>query len=388
MLTLLEWVLWVSVAMVVLVVVGYPALLALSWPFMRRTRVFGAAEPYVTLVIAAHNEEQKIAAKLDNCLGLEYPRERLEIVVASDGSTDRTNQITESYRHRGINLASFPRTGKTGVQNLVVAATSSEILVFSDANAMYRADAIRKLIRNFADPGVGCVCGQLVYAVDGEGAGAAESAYWTYEKFIKQCESDLSSAIGANGSIYAVRRSDYVPIDTDMISDLVLPLALVRDGKRVVYESEAVSVEEGSTDYAMEFRRKVRILTRSIRGLLRMRVLLNPFRYGVFAVQLIMHKLLRFLTPVFLISGAVALAGLAVLGRYQVWFVVAAVVGTIAALVAHRKTRKRVNIVVRILHLGYYYLMANCALALAWLNVLRGQRMTLWAPERRRSSSA
>jgi len=392
---LLEWVLWVCVSMVLLVVAGYPALLALAWPFAQRRRVFAASEPYVTLVIAAYNEEQRIGAKLENCLALDYARERLKIVVASDGSTDRTDQIVESYRHRGVDLVCFPRTGKTGVQNHVVAAARGEILVFSDANAMYRRDAIRKLVRNFTDPRVGCVCGQLVYSFDGEGAGAAESAYWSYEKFMKQRESDLSSAIGVNGSIYAVRRSDYVVLDADMISDLVLPLAIVRNGKRVVYESEAISVEQGSTDYSMEFRRKVRILTRSIRGLLRMRALLNPFRYGMFAVQLIMHKLLRFLTPVFLLAGAVALTWLAVLehfasdhqlhgflGSYRQWFVAATLVAILAALVARLRRRKHANIVVRVFNLGYYYLMVNCALALAWLKVLRGQRMILWVPER------
>ena len=322
---LLFWVFWFCVAMVLLAVVGYPVLLALSWPFARQKRVFSSAEPRVTLVIAAYNEERKIAAKLDNSLALDYPREQLDIIVASDGSTDRTNQIVETYRNRGVQLASFPRTGKTGVQNFVVAAARGEIMVFSDANAMYRPDAIRKLIRNFADPRVACVCGQLVYAVDGEGAGAAENIYWNYEKFMKQRESDLSSAIGVNGSIYAVRRSDYVVLDADVISDLVLPLTLVRDGKRVVYESEAVSVEQGSTDYSMEFRRKVRILTRSIRGLLRMRALMNPFRYGVFALQLIMHKLLRFLTPVFLISAALALTVRAATSHHpELWLVLAA----------------------------------------------------------------
>jgi cellulose synthase/poly-beta-1,6-N-acetylglucosamine synthase-like glycosyltransferase len=387
MLSVLEWIFWSSVASVALGLFGYPALLALSWPLARRPRIFDTSEPRVTLIVAAFNEESVIAQKLENCMQLDYPGERLQIVVASDGSADRTNQIVESYRHCGIELASFARVGKTGVQNRMAATAQGEILVFSDANAMYRPDAIRKLVRNFADPRVGGVCGQLVYAVQGGGAGAAENAYWSYEKFMKQRESDLSSTIGANGSIYAVRRSDYVEIDTDMISDLVEPLALVRAGKRVVYESEAVSVEEGSSDYGMEFRRKVRILTRSIRGLHRMRALLNPFRYRLFALQLILHKLLRFLTPMFLVAGAVAWAWLAVLGRYRLLFVAAAVLATLVVLVARRKARGQANIVERACHLGYYYLMVNSALLLAWVRVLSGRRMTLWAPERPRSSS-
>ena len=383
MITALEWILWLSAATVVMITAGYPLLLAVSLPFTRRSRLLDDTERNVTLVIAAYNEEKVIAAKLDNCLQLDYPRDRLEIVVASDGSTDRTNEIVESYRDRGITLAAFARTGKTGMQNSVAAAARSEILVFSDANAMYRRDAIRMLVRNFADPRVGGVCGQLDYTVASEGAGASESTYWTYEKFMKQRESDLSSAIGANGSIYAVRRTDYVEIDADLISDLVEPLALVRAGKRVVYESEAVSVEEGSSDYGVEFRRKVRILTRSIRGLLRMRTLLNPCRYGVFALQLIMHKLLRFLTPMFLIAGAAALLGLALLGRYRLVCAASIALVVLAVLVARRRVPERPNILVRVCHLGYYYLMTNYALVLAWVNVLHGRNMKLWVPERK-----
>lgn len=382
MVVVLECILWSSVAMVGVVTFGYPAFLALSLPMVRRPRVLDAAEPPVSLIIAAYNEEKTIAQKLDNTLELDYPRDKLEIYVASDGSTDRTNEIVESYRDRGVTLVAFPRTGKTGMQNRMALRAQGEILVFSDANAAYRRDAIRMLVRNFADPGIGGVCGQLEYVTAGEGAGSSESTYWTYEKFMKRRESELSSVIGANGSIYAIRRCDYVQIDEDLISDLVEPLAVVRNGKRVVYEPAAVSVEEGSTSYGTEYRRKVRILTRSIRGLLRMRALLNPMRFGVFAVQLIMHKLMRFLTPVFLIAGALALAGLAVLGRYQ-WLLLAGVAAVaVATWVALRAKSQRPNPFVRLCHLLYYYVMANYALVLAWRNVMSGVRMTLWAPER------
>jgi hypothetical protein len=218
--------------------------------------------------------------------------------------------------------------------------------------------------------------------VDGEGAGSSERAYWSYEKFLKKVESALSSTIGANGSIYAVRRSDYVELDEGLISDFVEPLALVRNGRRVVYEPEAVSIERTSPHYGTEYRRKVRILTRSINGLLHMSALLNPMRFGVFSVQLLMHKLLRFLTPLFLITGASSLTGLAVLGEYRLLFF-AALLGTSGAtFVALRVTSARSNIGVRVCHLVYYYMMTNYALILAWRNVLAGERMKLWTPER------
>jgi cellulose synthase/poly-beta-1,6-N-acetylglucosamine synthase-like glycosyltransferase len=386
MVTLLSFVLWGSIAMVVFVTIGYPLLLILTMPIVRGRRIDEQLEPSVSLIIAAFNEESVIAEKLSNCLDLEYPRDKLSVIVASDGSTDQTNDIARSFESSGVTLICFPRTGKTGVQNRVANAAAGEILVFSDANALYRPDAIRKLVRNFSDPDVGGVCGQLDYVVDNEGAGNSERTYWRYEKFIKRRESELSSVVGANGSIYAVRRSDYVQLDEDMISDFVEPLALVRSGKRVVYEALAVSMEAGSTSYGTEYRRKVRILTRSIRGLLRMRQLLNPLNFGIFAFQLILHKLLRFLTPAFLIAGSIALAGLAVLGQFRPLFLIAVALVAAALIVTRRQASVRPSIFVRACHLLYYYLMANYALLLAWRNVLRGDRMTTWSPERVRNS--
>jgi cellulose synthase/poly-beta-1,6-N-acetylglucosamine synthase-like glycosyltransferase len=380
---LLGWLLWLSVTTVVVATVGYPMLLVVVRPLVRRPRRLDDVERTVSLIIAAHNEEAVIDRKLKNALALDYPRDRLEIIVASDGSTDRTDEIARSFSDRGIRLRRFPRSGKTSVQNQVVRTATGEILVFSDANAMYRPDAIRKLVRNFADPTVACVCGQLVYQVTREGAGDCERSYWDYEKFIKRRESDLSSLIGANGSIYAVRGAEYVEIADDLISDLVEPLALVERGWRVVYEPEATSVEEASTTYTVEFRRKVRILTRSIKGLLQMRALLNPFRHGIFSLQLIMHKLLRFLMPLFLMTGFLSLAALAALGRWRALLALLVVVFTAAILVGRSSRRvAHSNPVVRVCRLFYYYLMVNYALSLAWLNVIRGTSMVLWAPER------
>ena len=379
----LEALLWSSIAMVVLITIGYPTLLALIGPLLRRGPKLDYAESSVTLIIAAHNEEQCIARKLENALALDYPGDRLEIIVASDGSTDATDAIVQSFADRNVVLRSFPRTGKTGCQNLVVRTAKGEVIVFSDANALYRPDAIRKLVRNFADPAIACVSGQLVYSVDAVGAGDCEDSYWNYEKFLKRRESDVSSLIGANGSIYAVRRADYVEISNDLISDLVEPLALVRRGHRVVYEPEAVSVEESSTTHTVEFRRKVRILTRSIKGLLHMRALLNPFRYGIFSFQLFVHKVLRYFVPVFLATGLISLTALAALGQYQVPFTLTALAVGAATIVARRTERRGSNTAIRLCHLLYYYLLVNYALVPAWINIVRGTRMTVWVPERK-----
>ena len=378
----LEWVLWLSVAMIIVVTLGYPMVLAIAGPLMRRVRQVDDAMPTVSLIISAFNEERCIERKLENALALDYPREGLEVIVASDGSTDRTAEITESFADRGVVLRGFPRVGKTGVQNQAVRTATGDVLVFSDANGFYRPDAIRKLVRNFADPAVACVSGQLVYTADVQSAGDCERSYWHYEKFMKRRESDLSSLIGANGSIYAVRRADYVEIDNDLISDLVEPLALVQRGRRVVYEPEAVSVEEASTAYSVEFRRKVRILTRSMKGLLHMRALLNPFRYGIFSFQLLMHKVLRYLVPYFLVTAFASLTGLAAVGHYRLPFVLAALAMTASTLVGRRMRTRRSNALLRACHFLYYYLLVNYALVPAWINIVRGTRVTVWVPER------
>ncbi len=382
---LMLWVFWTSALIAIAAIVGYPLLLALTVPFVRRARVIDDAEPRVALVIAAFNEESVIAGKLENSLELDYPRDKLLVLVASDGSTDRTDDIVLGYAGQGVRLERFSRTGKTGVQNRIALALDADVLVFSDANAMYAKDAIRMLVRNFADPEIGAVCGELVYRADAHGSGASESAYWRYERFVKRQESALSSAVGANGSIYAVRRRDYVQIDEGLISDLVEPLAIVRSGKRVVYEPEAVSIEDASVDYGVEYRRKVRILTRAIHGLLSVRELMNPLRYGVFALQLVLHKFLRFLLPLFLLGAALALAALAVLGRYRPLFATCVIAVLAAVILGARAGSRKPSLAERPFHLLYYFLLVNYALALAWLNVWRGNRVRLWSPERKRA---
>jgi cellulose synthase/poly-beta-1,6-N-acetylglucosamine synthase-like glycosyltransferase len=379
---LLERLFLFSSFMILLGNMGYPLLLAVSLPFVRRHRTIIDAEPSVSLIISAHNEEKCIARKIENSLGLDYPRERLEIIVASDGSTDRTDEIVNSFGLHGVMLCRYPRIGKTGIQNETVKIATGEILVFSDANALYQPDAIRKLVRNFSDSEVGCVSGQLKYTVDEPGAGRCEESYWSYEKYLKRCESQLSSLVGVNGSIYAVRRSDYVEIDRALISDFVEPLVLVRHGKRVVYDQEAISLETASSAYSVEFRRKVRIITRSIQGLIYMRTLLNPIRYGIFALQLLLHKLLRYILPLFLFTALVSLGGLAIVGKYSLLFFALVGVITISTTISLRKPQSESSNLVRVCNLLYYYLLINIAVALAWINVVRSKRMTFWDPVR------
>jgi cellulose synthase/poly-beta-1,6-N-acetylglucosamine synthase-like glycosyltransferase len=376
---LFELTFWFSVLFICLTTYGYPLVIYFVSMFKKEAKVFMDTEPTVSLIISAHNEAKTISAKLENSLQLDYPKEKLEIIVASDGSTDGTNEIVASFQDRDIKLFDYERAGKTGTQNKAVKEAKGEIIVFSDANSIYNEDALKKLIRNFGNGNIGCVCGQLVYKDRGSHVGFAEGFYWDYEKKLKEYESRISSLIGANGAIYAIRKELYIEIGDHLISDLIEPLEIYRKGKRVVYEPEAVSFETSSLSYEEEFKRKVRILTRSIQGILYMKDLFNPLRYGIFAFQILIHKLFRYLVPVFLITGFISLIFLA----HNVFYftlLCTTLIYLVFAGIGKVFENKLKNF--RLFNLCYYYLMVNYAVILSWMNIIRGKKFLIWAPRR------
>lgn len=377
----LEIVFWTSLAVVAYVYAGYPlALLVLA---RRRLPLRPVQDrlPSVTLIISVFNEERCIAAKLDNCLALDYPADRLEIVVVSDASTDATDAIVDGYAEKGISLLRMERRGgKTLGLNAAVERARGDVVVFSDANAMYRPDAIRALVAPFADAAVGAVIGESSYADADSDAGRSESLYWRYETAVKRLESRNGSVVGGDGAIYAVRRALYCPMSADAISDFVNPLQVVRAGYRCIYEPAASSSEETAGGFSKEFRRKVRIVNRAWRALMSMKELLNPFRYGQFAWQLVSHKLLRWLVPLFLLTGFVAnalLVGEHLVYRLtfagQVLFYVLAGVGVVL--------RKRDNLAI-LLYIPYYFCLVNVASARGILEAYRGKTYTTWSTAR------
>jgi cellulose synthase/poly-beta-1,6-N-acetylglucosamine synthase-like glycosyltransferase len=246
------------------------------------------------VIVAAHDEEDVIARRLENLLALDYPAELVEIVVASDASTDRTDAIVEELaaREPRVRLVRAPRGGKVAAQNLAVAQTESEVVAFSDANATWAPDALRLLVRALADPDVAYVCGRLrLERADGTNR---EGAYWRLEMWLRAQESRLGSITGGNGSIYAVRRSDYIDVDPRFGHDLSLPYKLVQRGRRAVYDPEALAFEKPSTDLEDEYRRKVRMFEH---GWLMM--LTGGFLRGggpVYLIELISHRILRYAT--------------------------------------------------------------------------------------------
>jgi len=285
------------------VYLGYPLIIIIIASLKNKTvQKDEKFKPSVTMIVAAFNEESVIEEKIKNCLSLDYPKEKFEVIIFSDGSTDRTDEIVRKYKDGGIQLIQLAeRKGKTAGQNLAVSYAKNEIIVFSDANAYYREDAIRKIVRNFNDPEVGCVCGELVYYSENKSLiGDAENVYWDYEKYIKRQEDKAASILGANGSIYAIRRNLFVPLPEDIISDFIEPLKIIEQGYRVVYEPEALSFEQSTTNFQEEYQRKKRIISRSFFSLIHFKRFLNPFKYPLLSFQLISHKILRWLIPIYL----------------------------------------------------------------------------------------
>jgi cellulose synthase/poly-beta-1,6-N-acetylglucosamine synthase-like glycosyltransferase len=302
---------WLCAVGVVYSYALYPvAIWALARTFGRKPtpprELADEALPTVSLLIAAYNEEAVVRERIENALGLDYPADKLEIVIASDGSSDRTNAIVESFDDPRVRLLAYPkRRGKAAVLNAAFGDVRGEIVVLSDANTNTDRDAIRKLVRWFQSPHVGVVCGRLLLT-DPETGTNVDSLYWRYETFLKGCEGRLGALLGANGAIYAIRRSLYAAIQGNtLIDDFVIPLLTrLRTGCTIEYDQDAVAYEETPEAIASEFKRRARIGTGGFQSLPVIWMLLNPVR-GWVSFSLFSHKLCRWLCP-FLLAGALA----------------------------------------------------------------------------------
>jgi cellulose synthase/poly-beta-1,6-N-acetylglucosamine synthase-like glycosyltransferase len=285
---IVEILFWASLAALVWTHAAYPAFAALLARVAPRRVQKAAIELSVTVIIAAYNEESVIARRIENLLALDYPADKLQIVVSSDASSDRTEEIALQYP--GVQVISNPRGGKVAAQDRAVRQTDSEIVAFSDANCTWLPDALRTLVRAFADPDVAYVCGQL-QILDADG-GNKEGVYWRYEMVQRGAESQLGSVTGGNGSIYAVRRSDYVEVDPRFGHDLSLPYLMVQHGRRAVYEPDAHAFEKPTPSNETEYRRKVRMFEHCWLIVLRGKMLrrLGP----LYTLEIVSHRLLRY----------------------------------------------------------------------------------------------
>jgi cellulose synthase/poly-beta-1,6-N-acetylglucosamine synthase-like glycosyltransferase len=378
----MEILFWVFAAAVAYVYAGYPLLLLLANRLgAHRPVALNDAQPAVTLLVSAFNEQEVIAEKIRNSLAIDYPREKLQIIVISDASEDRTDEIVRSFAGEGVELLRMPdRSGKTLGLNEAVARATGEIVVFSDANAMYARDSLRRLTRNFAAPEVGAVVGESTYSSPEVESERSEGLYWKYETAIKRLETRIGSVVGGDGAIYAVRRALYVPMRADALSDFVNPLQVVRGGHRCVYEPQAISVESAAESFRKEFRRKVRIVNRAWRALFTMPQLLNPLRHGFFAIELISHKLLRWLVPAMLVG--VFLTSLALLGEGPVYVAAFALQLAFYALALVGFALRHRSKMPALVSVPFYFCLVNWAAALGIAEALRGKTYTVWTTAR------
>jgi cellulose synthase/poly-beta-1,6-N-acetylglucosamine synthase-like glycosyltransferase len=381
---MIEVLFWGCALLVVYVYAGYPLVLLAVNSRSASQPPRSTEEPArVTLIVSAFNEADCIGAKLDNTLALDYPRQQLDVVVVSDASDDGTDEVVRLYEPQGVRLLRMPqRGGKTLGLNAGVAAAEGDIVVFSDANALYQADAIRRLVAPFAATGIGAVIGESTYVEPDSASGQSESLYWRYETFIKELESRGGSVVGGDGAIYAVRRSLYRPMAADALSDFVNPLQVVASGFRCVYEPRAISFEEAASNFSREYRRKVRIVNRAWRALWSMRAMLNPWSHGSFAFKLWSHKVLRWCVPVFLC--AILLLNFALIREHPIYVATLLVQILFYALAMAGFVVRRRDSQPTLIRIPFYFCVVNVAAAVALVELLGGRSYTTWTTSRAR----
>lgn len=378
----------VNSALLLYTAFGYPLLVAvLSRLRPRPVNKKEGELPTVSVIISAYNEQAAIQNKLDNTFALDYPRGKMEIIVVSDGSSDKTDEIVRAHPNSGNDWGQVRlhrmdvRGGKTTAQNAAVEIARGEILLFSDATSDYQSDVLRAIVPNFADQSVGCVAGRLIYIDPAQsGVGRGAGSYWNYETFIKTAESQISSLIGVSGCLYAVRRNAYRALPGDASSDFSIASEMVEQGLRAVFEPLAVCREETNRRASREISMRTRIITQTYRDLWRIRALMNPLQSGFYAVQLISHKVLRYAVPLFLLGNLLASLQLARAFKTHRFLLGAQfLVGFLAATSSVlERTAFKTHKIAKVLSLPRYFLFSNAAPLWALWKVASGERYAQW----------
>lgn len=368
-----ELLFWLSAAVPVYAYFGYPLVLLALRGFIHRGVRKGAYEPSISLLIPAYNEGDVIERKIDNCLALDYPAEKLEIVVASDGSSDDTAARAQQRADgRRVRVLAYERNrGKIATLNSAVAELGGEIVVFSDAAAMIYPDALRRLMANFADPTVGAVSGKYtVVKADEIGIGKSEDFYWKYETFLKVQESELASTLGGHGHLHAIRRKLYpFPPPGTINDDYVIPVSVLARRYRAVYEPSAIVYEEAHE--MAGFGRRVRIMAGNIQQLREIKGVLRPFR-PLPLFFFLSHKVARLIVPFAMAAALILNLTLLGLPVYRLIFVLQAAFYLLALMGAVRPLKPK------LLMLPYYFTMINAAVFFAVYHALTSRRNMAW----------
>lgn len=370
---------WCLVLLIFHVYLLYPVgiyLRAALCPANHRMSWVDEPVPFLTVLIPAHNEERWIARKVENALALDYPRERMQILVASDGSTDRTVEIVRRYSGQGVELAHHPqRSGKTATLNRVVPAARGEIILLTDANALLSPDAARQLVRHFRDPGVGCVSGERVCLHSGSPASEGEGLYWRYEAWIKTSESRLGSCLGGTGQVMAVRKSlfPHIPAIGD---DFYVPMKiLLATGSRALFEPKARAEIPAAATLKLELERKIRSHVSLLRDMPHLAAGLNPLSSRVWW-GFLSHHVLRLFVPFALMAAFTLNLFLWGLGRFYQSVFLAQCLAYLAAGMGLILARRQIRL--RPFYVPFYFLLANFAVLLAWVRWLRGRHQYAW----------
>lgn len=377
---------WIVSTIIIYIYLGYPLLLALLVRPRNNRSVWNEQFlPRITILISAYNERDVIEEKIQNTLALDYPSALFTILIVSDCSDDGTDDVALRYASQGVQVIRSPeRLGKTAGLNLGVNHATGELLIFSDANAMYQPDAVRLLVRHFSNRHVGYVVGNARYAKHSSQTGSAESEglYWRLETWLKQKESDFGSVVGGDGAIYAIRRELYTPLRSTDINDFLNPLQIIVLGYRGVYEPSAVCFEEAGDSFTKEFRRKVRIVGRSLNAVLRAPRILLPWTQPRHWLALLSHKLLRWFGPFFLL---IALFTSLLLWSSLVYRVAACFQLGFYLLAAIGWAIQSRTIVPRFLYLPFYFCLVNMASLIGIFNCLTGSLTPTWQTIRQKT---
>lgn len=376
-----EIVFWASVALITYAYVGYPLALGVVSLVKARRVEKANVSPSVTFIIAAYNEEKRIAEKLENTLKLVYPREKLEILVASDCSSDKTDDIVISYGDRGIQLVrASVRKGKEAAQKFAVEAAKGEILVFSDVATILPEHAVSNIVKNFHDQTVGCVS-SVDRFVEQDGRASGEGAYVRYEMFLRSLETRVNSLVGLSGSFFAARREVCQGVWSDELqSDFNTVLNSMRMGLRGVADPDSIGYYKNIADERKEYDRKVRTVLRGISVFMRSLALVNPLRHSVFAWQMLSHKLCRWLVPFGMMTAFVSNALLALSSR---WYAIVFLIQVLFYSVALGGILWKPLLHLPIIKLSSFFLLVNASIFQAWVRYWSGERLVAWEPSKR-----